>query len=187
MLFYSCVFFFFFFFLFFFSVFWALRLPRVGKRELILVLLVRLFDLRLFNFCLFTRPLGVWEGLRFVIVALPGLLFYLLFISDVCLMKINIHLISDKKKKRLFKSVWVGRSVLRLNDGSLSNRFQLVVTWLSMSVVGLIVVLFVVFLCSGFRSTVYLNICVSLRCLTDELEDPYADRSYICNLELDQN
>ena len=28
-------------------------------------------------FCQF--PLGVWEGLRFVIVALPGLFFYLLF------------------------------------------------------------------------------------------------------------
>ena len=25
-------------------------------------------------------PLGVWEGLRFVIVALPGLFFYLFFI-----------------------------------------------------------------------------------------------------------
>ena len=25
-------------------------------------------------FCLFPLPLGVWEGLRFVIVALPGLL-----------------------------------------------------------------------------------------------------------------
>ena len=37
------------------------------------MLFVRLFDLRLFGFCLFSLPLGVWEGLRFVIVALPGL------------------------------------------------------------------------------------------------------------------
>ena len=29
-------------------------------------------------FCLLTLPLGVWEGLRFVIVALPGLFSYLL-------------------------------------------------------------------------------------------------------------
>ena len=29
--------------------------------------------------CLFTLPLGVWEGLRFVIVALPGLFSYLFF------------------------------------------------------------------------------------------------------------
>ena len=38
-----------------FSVLLALRLPRLGKRELILVLFVRLFDLRLFVFvcCLF--------------------------------------------------------------------------------------------------------------------------------------
>ena len=28
-------------------------------------------------FCLFSLPLSVWEGLRFVIVALPGLFFYL--------------------------------------------------------------------------------------------------------------
>ena len=28
-------------------------------------------------FCLFPLPLGVWEGLRFVIVALPGLFPYL--------------------------------------------------------------------------------------------------------------
>ena len=30
-------------------------------------------------FCLFPLPLGIWEGLWFVIVALPGLFSYLLF------------------------------------------------------------------------------------------------------------
>ena len=30
--------------------------------------------------CLFPLPLGVWEGLRFVIVALPGLFSYLFFL-----------------------------------------------------------------------------------------------------------
>ena len=30
-------------------------------------------------FCLFPLPLGAWEGLRFVIVALPGLFSYLFF------------------------------------------------------------------------------------------------------------
>ena len=35
------------------SVLWALRLPRLGKIELILVLFVRLFDLRLFGFVCF--------------------------------------------------------------------------------------------------------------------------------------
>ena len=36
-----------------FSVLLALRLPRLGKSELILVLFVRLFDLRLFGFVCF--------------------------------------------------------------------------------------------------------------------------------------
>ena len=54
----------------------ALRLPRMGKRELILVLFGRLFDLRMYGF-LFPLPLGVWEGLRFVIVALPDFFSYL--------------------------------------------------------------------------------------------------------------
>ena len=29
-------------------------------------------------FCLFPLPLGVWEGLQFVIVALPGFFYFLL-------------------------------------------------------------------------------------------------------------
>ena len=61
-----------------FSVLLVLRLPRLGKRELILVLFVRLFGLCLFRF-VGPLPLGVWEGLRFVIVALPGLFSYLLY------------------------------------------------------------------------------------------------------------
>ena len=60
-----------------FSILLVLRLPRLGKRELILVLFVRLFDLCLFGFARFPLPLGVWEGLQFVIVALPGLFSYL--------------------------------------------------------------------------------------------------------------
>ena len=61
-----------------FSVLLALRLPRLGKRELILVLstFVRFVLVWIFRFPL---PLGVWEGLRFVIVALPGLFSYLFF------------------------------------------------------------------------------------------------------------
>ena len=57
MLFYSC-----------FSVLLALRLPRFGKRA-------NLGAFRAFVlawFCRFPLPLGVWEWLRFVIVALPG-------------------------------------------------------------------------------------------------------------------
>ena len=82
-----------------FSVLLALRLPRLGKRELILVVLFVWFCLfplplsvfeglrlsafptfvqfALVWFCLFPLPLGVLEGLRFVIVALLGLFSYL--------------------------------------------------------------------------------------------------------------
>ena len=51
-----------------FSVLLALRLPRLGKREIILVLFV---CFAFVWFCLF-----VWEGLRLVIKALPGLFSY---------------------------------------------------------------------------------------------------------------
>ena len=54
-----------------FSVLLALRLPCLGKRELILVLFVRLFDLCLFGFVGFL--------FLFVIVALPGLFSNLFF------------------------------------------------------------------------------------------------------------
>ena len=62
-----------------FSVLLVLRLPRLGKRELILVLFVRLFGLCLFRFVGFLFLFWVWEGLRFVIVALPGLFSYLFY------------------------------------------------------------------------------------------------------------
>ena len=68
-----------------FSVLLVLRLPRLGKRELILVLFIRLFDLCLFGFVGFLFLLGsgkdcglwLWHSLDFsltffVIVALPG-------------------------------------------------------------------------------------------------------------------
>ena len=46
------------------------QLPRLGKRELICLLL---FTCQLGGFCLekFTLPLGAWDGLRYFIVALP--------------------------------------------------------------------------------------------------------------------
>ena len=76
--------------LLYFSVLLALRLPRLGKRELVLVIVVRLFDSRLFGFVCFlflflsgTSDLIIlyigsklgWTAL--VIVALPGLFSYL--------------------------------------------------------------------------------------------------------------
>ena len=59
-----------------FSVLLVLRLPRLGKRG-------NLSAFRTFVrfvlvwICRFPLPLGVWEGLRFVIVALPGLFSYI--------------------------------------------------------------------------------------------------------------
>ena len=60
-----------------FSVLLVLRLPRLRKRGLILVLLRTFVRFVLVWICRFSLPLGVWEGLRFVIVALPGLFSYL--------------------------------------------------------------------------------------------------------------
>ena len=59
-----------------FSVLLVLRLPRLGKRELILVLFVRLFGLCLFRFVSFLFFLGSGKGCG-LIVALPGLFSYL--------------------------------------------------------------------------------------------------------------
>ena len=63
--------------LLFFSPFSIAILPRMGKRELILVFFIRLYDLRFFWFYLF--PLRVREVLQIVTMALPGLFSYLLF------------------------------------------------------------------------------------------------------------
>ena len=65
-----------------FSVFLALRLPRLGKRANLSAF--RMFDLFVLVWiCRFPLPLDVWEGLRFVIVALPGLSFYPFYSSDL--------------------------------------------------------------------------------------------------------
>ena len=74
----------------FFSPF-SIAITSLGEleRELIVVLFVRLFDLRWFGFVLFPLPLGVWDGLRLMIVA-PGIFFYLLF-QDVIHVPKNFH------------------------------------------------------------------------------------------------
>ena len=85
-----------------FSFHLALRLPRLGKRELILVFFIRLFDLCFFFFWRgggggggvgVSLLLVVWEGLRFVLMALPGLFSYpILFICGVCVSIFVAHL-----------------------------------------------------------------------------------------------
>ena len=70
-------------FLFFFSVFLALRLPRLEKRELILVLFVRFFRFVLVWISRFPLPLGVLEGLRFV-TDIPWTFLLPFFASSAC-------------------------------------------------------------------------------------------------------
>ena len=63
-----------------FSALSALRLPRLEKRELILVLFVRLFDLRLFGFACFlfllvsgkSCGLWLWHSLDFSLIFFIG-------------------------------------------------------------------------------------------------------------------
>ena len=74
-----------------FSVLLVLRLPRLGKRELTLVLFVRLFGLCLFGFVGFLFSWGLGR-LRFVIVALPGLLLPF-FRNVVCLLYLLLSLV----------------------------------------------------------------------------------------------
>ena len=65
----------------FFSPF-SIGITSLGEeRELILVLFARLFSLCLFRSVGFLFLLGIWERLRFVIVALPGLFSYLFWVS----------------------------------------------------------------------------------------------------------
>ena len=67
-----------------FSVLLALRLPWEDRAD---ISTFRTFvRFALVWVCLFPLPLGVWDGLRFVSVVLPGLLSYFLFF--ICGMKI---------------------------------------------------------------------------------------------------
>ena len=82
--------------------------------------------------------------------------------------KVTTWIFYGKLHVRLLIQLWLITLLLFFN--SLLNLYQMVGTWLSMSVIGCHVVLFLVFLCSGFRSplsplfcfiTVFVIICVS--------------------------
>ena len=65
-----------------FSALLALQLPRLLGEERTNLSAFRTFvRFMLVWICRFPLPLGAWEGLRFVIVALPGLFSYLLFLT----------------------------------------------------------------------------------------------------------
>ena len=80
-----------------FSVLLALRLPRLANRANLSAFRT-LVRFALLWFCLFPLTLGVWGGLRFVIVALPRLFFYLF--KPYCLSQFNLKKNKQKKKKK---------------------------------------------------------------------------------------
>ena len=63
----------------YFSVLLVLRLPRLGEERANLSAFRTFVRFVLVWICWYPVPLGVWDGLRFVIVALPGLFSYLFF------------------------------------------------------------------------------------------------------------
>ena len=65
----------------FFSPF-SIAITSLGEKRANLSAFRMFVRFALVWFCLFSLPLGVWEGLRLVIVALPGLFSYVLFRSS---------------------------------------------------------------------------------------------------------
>ena len=59
----------------------SIAITSLGEERVNLGIFVRLFGLCLFGVVIFSLPLGVWEVLRFVIVAPPGLCSYLFYHS----------------------------------------------------------------------------------------------------------
>ena len=70
-----------------FSVLLALRLPRSGEERANLSAFHTFDRFVLVWICRFPLPLDVWEELRFVIVALPGLFSYLFFMTMIPLLE----------------------------------------------------------------------------------------------------
>ena len=74
-----------------FSVLLALRLP-LGEEKANLSPFRTFVRFALIWFCLFSLPLGVWEGLPLVTVALPGIFSYLFLIDTLLILDPYIHL-----------------------------------------------------------------------------------------------
>ena len=65
----------------FFSPF-SIAITSLGEERANLSAFSTFVRLVLVRICRFPLPLGVWEGLRFVIVALPGLFSHLFFLNE---------------------------------------------------------------------------------------------------------
>ena len=80
-----------------------------------------LFDLRLW-FCLLSLPLGVWEGLRFVIVALPGLFSYFFF---TCASRFRYNCILINKNLKVYITHIVAKgSLYHMYTSKALNKLQ---------------------------------------------------------------
>ena len=73
----------------FFSPF-SIAITSLGEERANLSAFRTFFRFVLVWICRFSLPLGVWEGLRFVIVALPGLFSYL-FLKNAAVANIKWH------------------------------------------------------------------------------------------------
>ena len=103
-----------------FSVLLVLRLPHLGKRELTLVLFVHFVQFVLVWFCRFPLPFDFLEGLRFVIVALPGLFFIFSFF---------FHETSNQSSCRQFKIYIETTQVMSQSRSTALQRHQRKERW----------------------------------------------------------
>ena len=92
-----------------FSVLLILRLPRLGEERANLSAFRKVVRFVLVWICRFSLPLGVWEGLRFVIVALPGLFSYLVLVGSIrvtCRSKIAKNPSDQKSEMALMAAIF---------------------------------------------------------------------------------
>ena len=59
--------------------FFSIAITSLGEERANVSALCTFVRFALVWFCLFPLPLGIWEGLRFAIVALPGLFSFVFF------------------------------------------------------------------------------------------------------------
>ena len=94
----------------FFSPF-SIAITSLGEEKANLSAFRTFVRFALVYFCLFPLPLGVWEGLRFVIVALPGLFSYL-FLSSAIEQKYLIFILHHINSRQFSKTA--GFALFRL-------------------------------------------------------------------------
>ena len=100
-----------------FSVLLALRIPCLGKRELILVLFVRLFDLRLFGFVCFLVILVSGKGCGYGTPWTFLLTFFKDLIEWTFIKEVSLYLACNGRnaffasEKHIIHTLWLGQKV----------------------------------------------------------------------------